>query len=254
MPRRSSTHHPGQNHSFRAKAYILLQKKIATGELPAGSLVSELALSKELGSSRTPVREAVSQLLAEGLLETSPGGGIVVTRLTRQGIIDLFELREALEVFAVGRATRGSVLPSDRQRLESLIAETPVLIRELKETGSSELNAEQMRRFTIADLSFHALLIRMAANVRILKVVNDTRLMIRVFGIERSGHKRKELERIHKSHREILHAVVEQDTAQAQALVAAHIQASASERLEGFDQWEREVSLASIDLADHLVF
>lgn len=254
MPRRSSTHHPGPNQSVRAKAYLLLQKKIASGELPAGSLISELALSKELGSSRTPVREAVSQLLAEGLLETSPGGGIVVTRLTRQGIIDLFELREALEVFAVGRSTRSPMLLADRQRLESLIAETPALIKELKASGKDELDAEQMRRFTVADLGFHALLIRMAANVRILKVVNDTRLMIRVFGIHRSGHRRSELERIHKSHREILQAVIEQDAERAQMLLAEHIQASARERLEGFDHWEREVSLASIEMADHLVF
>src|SRR5665213_277315 len=145
MPRRSNTYHPGSNHSVRAKAYLLLQKKIASGELPAGSLVSELAISKELGSSRTPVREAVSQLLAEGLLETSPGGGIVVTRLTRQAIVDLYELREALEVFAVGRATRNALLPADRERLESLIDETQVLIKELNASGKSELNSDQMR-------------------------------------------------------------------------------------------------------------
>src|SRR5665213_2504306 len=151
MPRRSNTYHPSPNHSVRAKAYLFLQKKIASGELPAGSLVSELAISKELGSSRTPVREAVSQLLAEGLLEISPGGGIVVTRLTRQGIIDLYELREALEVFAVDRATRNPMLAADRKLLESLIAETPVLIKELEASGQEELNPEQMRRFSVSD-------------------------------------------------------------------------------------------------------
>ncbi|HEX4031150.1 MAG TPA: GntR family transcriptional regulator [Terracidiphilus sp.] len=254
MPRRSNTHHPGPNHSVRAKAYLLMQKKIASGELPAGSLVSELAISKELGCSRTPVREAVSQLLAEGLLEVSPGGGIVITRLTRQGILDLYELREALEVFAVGRATRTPMMAGDRKLLESLIAETPVLIKELEASGQEELNPEQMRRFSIADLGFHALLIRMAANVRILKVVNDTRLMIRVFGIQRSGHKRGELERIHKNHLEIFQAVIERDSERAQSLLASHIQTSARERLDEFDHREREVSLASIDWSNQLVF
>ncbi|MGH9345380.1 MAG: GntR family transcriptional regulator [Terriglobia bacterium] len=253
MPRRSNTHHPGPNHSVRSKAYLLLQRKIATGELPAGSLISELAISKELGSSRTPVREAVSQLLAEGLLEVSPGGGIVVTRLTRQGILDLYELREALEVFAVGRATRNPMLPEDRKRLESLIAETPVLIGELKASGQEMCNAEQMRRFTVADLGFHAHLIRMAANARILKIVNDARLMIRVFGIKRIGHNIGELERIHNHHREILQAVIERDPERAQALLADHIQTSARERLAEFDHWERTVSLASVDLGIELV-
>ena len=134
------------------KAYQLIQHKIATGELRAGTLISELAISKELGSSRTPVREAAGQLLAEGLLDLGPGGGIVVTQLTRQGIIDLYELREALEVFAVGRAAREGVRPADRKRLESLLDETQVLIRELKESGKTELNAEQMKRFAISDL------------------------------------------------------------------------------------------------------
>ena len=239
---------------MRMKAYLLIQKKIASGELSAGSLISELALSKELGSSRTPVREAAGQLLAEGLLELSPGGGIVVTQLTRQGIIDLYELREALEVFAVGRAARNNMRPADRERLESLIEETQILLKELKTSGKQELSAEQMRRFSVSDLGFHALLIRMAANVRILKVVNDTRLMMRIFSIQRSGHKRDELERIYKQHRDILKAVVEQDAERAQKLLSEHIQASARERLEGFDHSERELSLASIEIANHLAF
>ncbi|MEO6983414.1 MAG: GntR family transcriptional regulator [Edaphobacter sp.] len=254
MPRLSNTHHPGPNRSVRAKAYSLLQNKIASGELSAGGLVSELAIARELGSSRTPVREAVSQLLTEGLLETSSGGGILVTRLTRQGILDLYELREALEVFAVGRAARKPLSPSDHQRLESLLAETPLLIRELKASSQEELNLDQMRRFSLADRGFHALLIRMAANGRILKVVNDTRLMIRIFGIQKNGHKLDELERIHKIHNEIFQAVIERNSERAQALLADHIQASVRERLEEFDHWEREVALASIDLEDQLAF
>jgi DNA-binding GntR family transcriptional regulator len=250
VPRRSRTHHETPKLSLRAKAYQLIQAKITSGELAAGSLVSELALSKELGSSRTPVREAAGQLLAEGLLELSPGGGIIVTQLTRQGIEDLFELREALEVFAVGRAARKAMKAADHERLASLIEEAMVLLRELKASKSKELSPEQMQRFSISDLGFHALLIRMAANVRILKVVNDTRLMIRVFGIQRSGHNRFELERIYKQHRAILQAVTEQDAAAAQKLLSEHIQSSACERLDAFDHWEREVSLASIDMSE----
>jgi DNA-binding GntR family transcriptional regulator len=254
VPRRSNTHHEGTKHSVRRKAYLLIQKKIASGELAAGSLISELAISKELGSSRTPVREAAGQLLAEGLLELSPGGGLIVTQLTRQGIVDLFELREALEVFAVGRAARALTRPEDRERMENLVEETQVLLNELRTTGDKELNAEQMRRFSVSDLSFHALLIRMAANVRILRVVNDTRLMIRIFAMKRSGHKCGELERIYEQHREILQAVVAQDPGRAQKLLSEHIQASARERLEAFDQWDREASLAGFNIGEYMVF
>ncbi|QHN05526.1 GntR family transcriptional regulator [Granulicella sp. WH15] len=234
------------------KAYLLIQKKIASGELRAGTLISELALSRELGSSRTPIREAAGQLLAEGLLELSPGGGIVVTRLTRQSIIELYELREALEVFAVGRAAQNPMQAADRERLESLIEETQVLLEELKTSGQWELDAAQMRRFTVSDLGFHALLLRLAANTRISKVIADTRLMILIFGIQRSGHRRDELERIYRHHREILEAVLEQDAKRARRLLAEHIQASAQERLAEFDHWERESSLANLDLANSL--
>lgn len=229
------------------KAYQLIQTKIATGQLPAGTLLSELAIAKELGSSRTPVREAAGQLLAEGLLDLNPGGGLVVTQLTRQAIVDLYELREALEVFAVGRAARDGVRPADKSRLESLLEETQALIRELKNSGKPELNVEQMKRFSVADLSFHALLIRLAANARILKVVNDTRLMIRIFAIHKSGHCREELERIYKHHRAILQAVLQRNPEEAKRLLAEHIQASARERLDEFDQWERESHLTALD-------
>ncbi|WP_334237601.1 GntR family transcriptional regulator [Terriglobus sp. ADX1] len=249
MPRRSKTHHPGPKPSVRMKAYQLIQQKIATGELRAGELLSELALSRELGSSRTPIREAAGQLLAEGLLELSPGGGLIVTQLTRQAIVDLYELREALEVFAVGRAAQNGVRPADKERLESLLAETQVLIKELKTSGSAELNAEQMKRFSVSDLGFHSLLIRIASNARILKVVNDTRLMMRIFAIQRSGHRRDELERIQRHHRAILQAVLQSNPDEARRLLAEHIQASASERLDQFDRWERENHLAALESA-----
>jgi DNA-binding GntR family transcriptional regulator len=237
---------------MRRRAYLLIQKKIASGELKAGTLLSELALATELGSSRTPIREAVGQLLAEGLLELSPGGGIIVTQLTRQAIRDLYELREALEVFAVGRVAQNGIRTSDRERLNHLLAETQVLLKELKSSGAQELNAGQMKRFTLSDLSFHALLIRLAANARILKVINDTRLMIRIFGIQRSGHKREELEQIHRHHKDILQAVIDQDVDRARKLLSDHIQASANERLDEFDLWERESQLAGLDVIEAL--
>jgi DNA-binding GntR family transcriptional regulator len=254
MPRRSTTHHPESTNSVRRQAYLLIQKKVASGELKAGALISEVALSQELGSSRTPVREAAGQLLAEGLLELSPGGGMIVAQLSKQSILDLYELREALEVFAVGRAASKDVRPADRLRLETTLEETQTLLKELKGSGKKELDAEQMRRFTQSDLTFHALLIRLAANIRILKVLSETRLLIRIFRIQRSGHKQEELVRIHRNHKEILQAVINQNVEQARKLLSEHIQASARERLDEFDMWEREAHLANLDVIETLIF
>jgi DNA-binding GntR family transcriptional regulator len=252
MPRRSTTHHPDAVSSMRQRAYQLIQRKIASGDLKAGVLISEIALSRELGSSRTPVREAASQLLAEGLLELSPGGGIIVAQLTRQTIIDLYELREALEAFAINRVAKEGIRPTDQERLNGVLEDTQKLLKELKQSKKKELDADQTRRFTLSDLTFHTFLIRLAANLRILKVVNETRLLIRIFSIDHRGHNYEEIERICNHHKQILQAVIERNGEQARKLLTDHIQVSARERLDRFDQWERETHLANLDLGNIL--
>ena len=61
----------------REVAYHHIQRKISTRALRAGEPVSDVAISKELGISRTPAREAIRQLVSEGLLESVPGRGVV---------------------------------------------------------------------------------------------------------------------------------------------------------------------------------
>lgn len=229
--------------SVREKAYLLIQRKIASGELRAGSAISELALARELGSSRTPIREAIGQLVAEGLLDQTPNRGAVVKKLTRQDIVDLFELREALEVYAVAKAARQAPRVTDIERLQSLADEILPLQEELKRSKAKTLEARQMHRFMSCDFAFHALLMRMAANARILKIVNETRLLIRIFAMRHRGHNSVELGLIHSQHSDIVRAVKEQDPGRAMQILAEHVQNSQRERLEEFDHWEREASL-----------
>ncbi len=234
---------PGPDRSIRERAYLLIQQKIARGELTPGGAVSEVSLAQELGSSRTPVREALGQLVAEGMLEQTPNRGTVVVQLRRQDIIDLYELREALEVYAIGKAARHANSPHELQRLQSFADEILQLRRDLEESGQTELNEKQMHRFIACDLGFHALLVRMAANARILKIVNETRLLIRIFAIHRHRHDSALLANIHHQHCEILSAVAGQDAARAMQLLSNHIQISLQERLDEFDRWEHEASM-----------
>lgn len=227
----------------RERAYLLIQQKIARAELAPGSAVSEVSLAEELGSSRTPVREAIGQLAAEGLLEQTPNRGAVVVQLKRQDIVDLYELREALEVYAVGKAARRVSSSHDLKRLEDLTNEIAQLKQELEASQHPELNSSQMQRFIACDLGFHTLLVRLAANLRILKVVNETRLLIRIFAIHRHGHDAKLLDSIYKQHCDVLGALKKSDAELAMRLLATHIQASQRERLEQFDHWEHEASL-----------
>lgn len=230
------------DRSIRERAYALIQQKIARGELVPGSAVSEVPLAQELGSSRTPVREALGQLVAAGLLEQTANRGTVVVQLRRQDIIDLYELREALEVYAVGKAARQSNTQRELGRLKEFAQEILRLRSEL-DAPDSQLDPSQMHRFIACDLGFHTLLLRMAANSRILKVVNETRLLIRIFSIHRQGHDAATLTRIYKYHQDIIDAVATGNPASAMQLMSSHIQESQQERLAEFEQWEHEASL-----------
>jgi DNA-binding GntR family transcriptional regulator len=229
--------------SIREKAYLHIQKLIANGTLAAGGGISELLLAKELQSSRAPIREAMHRLAAEGLLEQNPSGGMVVAQLTRDDVIELYELREALEVFAVGKTARAPMASSDKQRLQHLVDEIGALRHELEKSGCGALDARQMERFIACDLGFHALLISMANNSRLHKIVNETRLLIRIFAIYREGHDRDSLKNIQRYHQKILDSVVKQQPEAAMAGLAEHIQASQRERLNEYDRWKRETSL-----------
>jgi DNA-binding GntR family transcriptional regulator len=241
---KASKNRPGSgNVSVRQKAYLHIQELIASGKLSAGSGISELTLAKELRSSRSPIREAMNQLAAEGFLEQNSRGGMVVARLTREDIIELYDLREALEVYSVGKIAAVPLRPADKDRLQYFIDEIPKLKHELDKSGQKELNNAQMERFLACDLGFHALLMSLTHNQRIQRVVSETRLLIRIFSLQRQGHDSALLESIYQYHQRILDAVANQDKETAMRELAEHIQASQREQLNVFDRWRRETLL-----------
>ncbi len=79
------------------RAYAALREDIIDWRLEPGTVLAEVDLSERLGVSRTPVREALSRLLADGLVAAQGGRGLVVTTVSTDDIAQLFELRQALE-------------------------------------------------------------------------------------------------------------------------------------------------------------
>ncbi|MGA7203129.1 MAG: GntR family transcriptional regulator [Specibacter sp.] len=79
------------------RAYATLRSDIVDWRLPPGSVLAEVELSDRLGVSRTPVREALAKLSAEGLAEPQSGRGMVVSGISLDHLGELFELRSALE-------------------------------------------------------------------------------------------------------------------------------------------------------------
>jgi DNA-binding GntR family transcriptional regulator len=88
------------------KAYRQLRAEILDGDLPPGTVLAEVDQSTRLGVSRTPLREALARLTADGLVAPASGRGVVVTDVSLDTITQLFELRQALEEQAARLAAR----------------------------------------------------------------------------------------------------------------------------------------------------
>jgi DNA-binding GntR family transcriptional regulator len=102
-----------------AKAYQALLDDIVDGSLAPGTALAEVEQSARLGVSRTPLREALAQLRKDGLIEQHRGRGLVVTQISLDDIVELYELRLPLEQ----QAARLAALRGDTKVFTQLAAE-----------------------------------------------------------------------------------------------------------------------------------
>lgn len=86
------------------RAYAMLREDIVEWRLPPGTVLGEVEQAKRLGVSRTPLREALARLTADGLAAQHTGRGVVVTPISSETVEALFELRQALECQAAALA------------------------------------------------------------------------------------------------------------------------------------------------------
>lgn len=230
----------GNPRSARERAYFCIQQKIADREISAGNAISEVALAAELGLSRTPVHEAIRQLLGEGLLEEDSNGSIVVARLSRQDFMELYELRAVLESHAVSKIAKRQLDGKDLERLQALAGEIKALRNQLVKSGKKRLDDAQMRQFEMADISFHTFLMSIAENATALRFFSKVRYLIRVFAARRAGHDAESLARVHKEHLDIIRSMAEGNAEKAVQAVSQHVLTSQKERLREYSHWERE--------------
>jgi DNA-binding GntR family transcriptional regulator len=217
------------------KAYDHIQEAILAGRFPEGSVLSEATLAKELGMSRTPVSQAMDRLAVEGLVERIARYGTVVRACTRQELIELYEVREALEAFAVTKAAeRGG--EETWARLERYCQEMRRLADELRASERAVLDGGSLRRFLAVDLAFHLLLVRTAGNGRLMKLVQQTRTIARVFLMRRQQHDLGVVESARRHHAAVVDALRRGDIPAARDQLVAHIRASQEQALEHFDR------------------
>lgn len=235
--------------SLRDQAYQSIRGKMMLGRLSSGSQISEPKLVEMLGIGRTPVREAIQQLEVEGLVERIPRRGTVVRVPNRNDIVDLYELREGLESYAVTLATR-RISAEELIRLRALCKQLRLIAEEMKAEGQQVLAGEGLRRFLAADLSFHLLLINATGNMHIMKIVSDSHVMSRIFSTTRQKHDLKVVQDTYRIHSEILDAVASSDGKAAALLMTQHIRQSLSEAIERFFVDNEQAQSDSVLLAD----
>jgi DNA-binding GntR family transcriptional regulator len=187
-----------------------LRALIVRGDLLPGEALLEVSLSEALGISRTPLREALKQLAAEGLVELRLNRGAVVAPLRPDELIELFEAVSGIERCAAELAAH-RMTASDMQRLEALQK------RIERHHGRGEL-----RDYFEANQQIHSAIVGFARN-SVLKAAHEALLAraerARFFALSADG---RWDESVHE-HRQVLAALWARDAEQAGRLLARHV-------------------------------
>lgn len=208
-----------------------------------GSHLSEEALAKEIGISRTPVREALNRLGTQGFLEHIPNLGTFVKKFTRQELWELLELRELLEGYAAARAA-ARMGPAQLEELQILCDRMHQVCHKLRTHKHADFPPEAIKRFNLADESFHMILLRASGNEQVERLVEDygliTNLCRRTFPMP-EALRFSTLFRVWAAHVRILRALQAHDGESARRWMSDHIARSKATIMRYFDEVEEPV-------------
>ena len=198
--------------SLRDKAYAALKQAIMDADIYAHRdeiRIDERRLSKALGVSRTPIREAMTLLEREGFLRTVPRRGGYIVRKTKKQIIEMIEMWAALESMAARLAT---VNASDEE-----IAALRHMFDEFRTTTP----AEHIHEYSDANIAFHQAIIRLSGSRLMGKTIEE--LFIHVRAIRRlTISQRDRASRSIVDHMRIIEALEARNAELAERLVREH--------------------------------
>ncbi len=190
---------------------LQLADEIVRGALPPGAALDETDIARRFSVSRTPVREALRQLVASGLVEARAHRGAVVAQPSIERLTGMFEAMGELEALCAGLAAE-RMTPTDRHRLEAVHEE----LRMLSHAGNPD-------RFHEVNERFHNTIYAGSQNDYIAEITLATRVRVQPF---RRAQFRN-LGRLAKSHAEhdrVVVAILRGDKAGAAAAMRAHIE------------------------------
>ncbi|MBF6335313.1 GntR family transcriptional regulator [Nocardia abscessus] len=219
---------------LRDVVYAALRSELMNGDIKFGERLTEPKLSARFGISRTPIREALTVLCSDGLLQREEYGFSPV-RPSIPLIRDLYELRITLELGGLQRAMTNPAVTHDRELLEA------------ERAAWLELRAdppEQEPGFVVRDEEFHVTLLTSAGNtemVRALKAVNSRIRHVRMYDFMVNNR----IETTIAEHLGILDAVLADDLPLAYRLLHTHIGESLDVVLERVTRAITAMSLAT---------
>lgn len=198
------------------RIHAMLSQSIVLGQLPSGERISPEELAKQVGTSITPVREALQKLIRDGLVINKPHSGFFVRSVTLKELRDALEMREILEVLAAERAA--TRITDDELRL----------LEQANKIDAAD-NAEATVRYTEENRHFHLMIASASGNdelVRMLGQLHDklTRFMMLVYSREESARRHERLIEALRSHdAEAASAVTLEEMRNTASIIMAHV-------------------------------
>jgi len=216
---------PELDFSLAERAYVRLRQEILTCDLAPGQVVSERELARRYEMSKTPIREALSQVCHDGLMQRLPGRGYMVAPITVKDIQDIFDLRLILELAAAKRAAEN---PSPKQ------------IAALKELAGVRYNPDDREShiaFLQTNRTFHLTLAEATGNQRLVDRLEE--LLIEMDRIFHLGLRlRDSSDEMVREHQEVVAALEIGDVEAIQDSITRQIIASRDRVMEAILQGE----------------
>ncbi|HNP65031.1 MAG TPA: GntR family transcriptional regulator [Woeseiaceae bacterium] len=198
------------------RAYTTLRAGIIEGAHPPGARITEQEIAESAGVSRTPVREALRRLEAEGIVRFVPHQGAFVTTWSVQDAEDIFELRAMLEGYGA-RLAAGKATDADVAQLRQLA------VSQCEE--ASARSPGYLERIADLNSQFHHRLLQVASSARLeatLVTISSAPLVLQTF----RDYDDDDLGRSAHHHLEIVEAIEAGDAAWAESVMRSHVMAA----------------------------
>lgn len=198
------------------RVFNQLQNAIVRGELAPGSKITEPGLSKAYGISRGPLREAMRRLEAHHLIERVPHVGARVVKLSMKELLELFDVREAMESMAARLAARHMSAAEIAGLREALAVHE----------RQSDLQSGEAYYQREGDLDFHYLIVRGSHNRMLMTILcDDLYYLVRLYRTQFSASGARP-QRAFVEHHRIVDAIEAGDEELAELLMRRHVSAS----------------------------